>query len=676
MSNDKLLSINDRLFQESKSLQSGSIPFPSYGSGWGTAPIYRSEEAWSSWIDNQYGNSGAYNIEKYRSLVGELSHHSLPVAAIRFLGDSIPEAPLVVKRKSKSSTDEGQKGESVVIPDHPLAQLWNRPNEFYSGSTLKRGLAFSLVLSSNAYVLKFKNKGRTKPMELWWEPHWTIRPVWPIDGSQFISYYEINRGGQWYKIDYENVIHIRDGIHPYNQRLGFSGNDSILRELFGDAEAANYFATLMGGSGIPGFMISIDKDLKMDQDKIEKFEKMIIAKTSGERKGSPLVARGARGYKLGFNPKEMDLRESRYMAEDRFCAIQGIPAVVLELGTGQAHSIYKNVEEAQRRAWRNYVCPKLTMIEEELNIQLLKDYSIDNEEDTELYCQHDLSQVQALQEDVDKKAERLSKLFAADGILRSELRSGMGYGPSDPTKPDDDKIFFSATKPAPILPPGMGGDETGSSPLNSKNRKFGKDATDLAEKDLKKKKPLLAAVKAAVAIAPTLTWVPYSEELNSLKIPRSSMPQVAAGDRGALVQFLKARGIPYTKEEVLPTILKPSQMEYSPEKVQGARDYQGGQRSIIVSADDYVLDGHHQWMADIIDAPLTPIPIIRLHTIALRALIEIARFPSSFEVESKALPSRSQFVDNEDIQETIDFLKEHRFEAVIGMLNAQPINEI
>lgn len=423
--------INDLLLAGLKSMQT-NIPFPSAGGGWGASQLFHSEASWDSWIDGQSTN----NVERYRKLVGDLSHNSLIMAAVRFLGDAIPEAPLCVKKRATDK--DGQKQEAVIMPDHPVSKLWKRPNEFYSGSTLKRAIAFSLVLASNAYVIKNFNKVNTKPLELWWEPHWTIRPIWAVDGSNFIQNYQVNRNGQWYDIPVENIIHIRDGIHPYNQRLGLSGNDSILRELYGDEEAANYYATLMGGAGIPGIAISIDKERKIDQPKLDALEKRIVEKTSGSRKGQPLVLYGARPYKMGLNPRELDLRETRYTAEDRFCATQGIPAVVLELGTGQDHSIYNNVKQAMERAWRGYVCPKLTMIEEELDVQLLEDFE---KKDSAYYCEHDLSEVQALQEDQDQKASRLNLLYNGGSIMKSEVRSGMGFGPSDPADPDKDKVF-------------------------------------------------------------------------------------------------------------------------------------------------------------------------------------------------------------------------------------------
>lgn len=130
-------------------------------------------------------------------------------------------------------------------------------------------------------------------------------------------------------------------------------------------------------------------------------------------------------------------------------------------------------------------------------------------------------------------------------------------------------------------------------------------------------------------------WKQFPVEQESLNIPRANMPQIKSQHRGAMVQFLKARGIAHNQEDVAPNTLKPSQAEFSPAKVQKARGFEGEQRSILVSSDNYVVDGHHQWLSSL-DTPEKPIPIIRLDAPIQPLLLEVARFPSSGVDESTA----------------------------------------
>lgn len=92
-------------------------------------------------------------------------------------------------------------------------------------------------------------------------------------------------------------------------------------------------------------------------------------------------------------------------------------------------------------------------------------------------------------------------------------------------------------------------------------------------------------------------WQSFTDESGTKKIPRSDMPQIKAENRGAMVNFMNARDIKHEADEVKADTLKPTQQEFSPEKVKKAMSFEGGNRSILVSQDGYVLDGHHQWLA-------------------------------------------------------------------------------
>ena len=105
-------------------------------------------------------------------------------------------------------------------------------------------------------------------------------------------------------------------------------------------------------------------------------------------------------------------------------------------------------------------------------------------------------------------------------------------------------------------------------------------------------------------------WTAFDPQSGTLGIPRAQMPQIKAEHRGAMVNFLKARGIDGQQETIPSAAIKPTQAEFSPAKVKQAIDYTGGNRSIIVSADGYVVDGHHQWLAA--REKGEPIPAIRL----------------------------------------------------------------
>lgn len=121
-------------------------------------------------------------------------------------------------------------------------------------------------------------------------------------------------------------------------------------------------------------------------------------------------------------------------------------------------------------------------------------------------------------------------------------------------------------------------------------------------------------------------WNAFAPETGTLGIPRAQMPQVRAEHRGALVNFLQARGIDSLAEEVPANDLKPTQAEFSPAKVRKAMVRAGGDRSILVSSDGYVVDGHHQWLAK--RAAGEPVKVIRLDAPIRQVLQQVSEFPS------------------------------------------------
>ena len=158
-------------------------------------------------------------------------------------------------------------------------------------------------------------------------------------------------------------------------------------------------------------------------------------------------------------------------------------------------------------------------------------------------------------------------------------------------------------------------------------------------------------------------WQPFGAETGTLGIPREQMPQFRQEHRGALTNFLEARGIAAAHAEVDPLTLRPTQSEFSVKKVKRfAKWEEGRNRAVLVSRDNHVLDGHHQWVAKI--AAGEPVRIIRFDA-PIRDLLEVSRgFPS---VETSDGPARPKDIGAE-LQHRVD----HDFDALVGEYEALP----
>jgi hypothetical protein len=152
-------------------------------------------------------------------------------------------------------------------------------------------------------------------------------------------------------------------------------------------------------------------------------------------------------------------------------------------------------------------------------------------------------------------------------------------------------------------------------------------------------------------------WTEFARQSGTLGIGRDQMPQVKAGHRGALTQYLAARGITHETTEVPAGDLKPTQREFSNEKVQRARDYDGGDRSILISSDNHVLDGHHQWLAKLDSNE--PVKVIRLDAPIRELLAEVHDFPSS-QIAKGAQESAAPATPKTGVQTEVEQLRAAR----------------
>ncbi len=135
-------------------------------------------------------------------------------------------------------------------------------------------------------------------------------------------------------------------------------------------------------------------------------------------------------------------------------------------------------------------------------------------------------------------------------------------------------------------------------------------------------------------------WASFSKDSGTLSVPRAEMPQIKAEHRGAMVNFLNARGVAHAEETIAADQLKPTQAEYSTKKVEAAKAFEGGDRSILISRDGHVLDGHHQWLAKR-DAG-EDVKVIRLDAPIRELLDTVAEFPSATVDQASAPAASSQ----------------------------------
>ncbi|MEM1083232.1 MAG: DUF935 family protein [Verrucomicrobiota bacterium] len=148
-------------------------------------------------------------------------------------------------------------------------------------------------------------------------------------------------------------------------------------------------------------------------------------------------------------------------------------------------------------------------------------------------------------------------------------------------------------------------------------------------------------------------WIEFASETGTLGIPRSVMPQIRQDNRAAMINFLKVRGVIWKEEVTTPADLKPTQAEYHPEKVSDASMWKRGMRKLLVSADNYVVDGHHQWMSHLATAPNQKITVMRLNSPIMHVIGLLLMMPSTEQAltnSTEAVIGRLRVSHADDLQ--------------------------
>lgn len=383
----------------------------------------------SSWFSMMLGST---QID-YRASAGDGRTNAAVMACVRFAQRTFPEAPLVVMVRNSD-------GELKPVPDHALQQKLEHPNPYYSGVHLLGAIVADLMLTGNAYIVKVRT-GNRRIAELWWAPSTTMEPAWPDDGSKFISHYEYRVEGDVINISPEDVVHLRQGFDPSNQRKGLSDLVSLYREIATDNEAANWTASLLRNGAVPGIIVSPEGDTVATTEEAEEVREKLAQRWGGDNRGGPTVMKGATKVQvLSFSPQEMDLARIRNVPEERITAVFGIPAAVVGLGTGlEQTKVGATMAESREQAYESCLIPLQRLIVAELQMQLVPDFG----DPATLRLMFDLSQVRVLQDDQNALHERARADLGAGLVTLNQALQMIGQEPL--TGPEGDARFIPNT---------------------------------------------------------------------------------------------------------------------------------------------------------------------------------------------------------------------------------------
>lgn len=374
---------------------------------------------WSSeWLRIREANileAGENKIQK------PFSQSYVVYRAIRSIAENIPQAIFKIY--------EGEPGNSTEVPlNHPLQQLFNKPNKSMSRYELWESIATYLNLYGEVFIYLNQSVGQmlgttTMPAELY-----SLNPMLMnhtiVDGELVGWIYNRKM-----PINPNEVIHVKL-FNPYNTIRGMSPIQAIRSEMEADYSSARYNKVFFDNGANPDGVVEVDKDKEISIDELRKLKRLWNENhqgTGNSHKTAFLL--GGMAYKqMGISQKDMEFLQGREFSRTAILSVFGVPKFVA--GFGDKGEVNRSTAVAAKSMfWTTTIQPQLRRIEEKFFADFFMIYA------PEYYGKFDLSGIQELKPDM-AEALGAGKLLFDLGYTRNEINKRLALGM--PTDPDGD----------------------------------------------------------------------------------------------------------------------------------------------------------------------------------------------------------------------------------------------
>ena len=255
----------------------------------------------------------------------------------------------------------------VEVLDHPLLDLLRTVNDFMNAFDLKSHVTQSLECTGKAYWRKVRKAGFVEA--LWPLPPQNVR-VLP-DRTKFIRGYEYGTGSEKIFVKPEDMVNfkyitLRDNLY------GLGPMEAAVKSVDLSNAMDNYETTLFRSGGRPDMVLTYPENQIVGVDEIKRVKRDFGRQFHGTGNAGKLTVAtgGATLAPISISPKEIAYLKGREWTLQEIFGIYGVPLVyvkVQEISRDNAH-------QAKLIHAENTIEPILTLIEEDLNEQLIPDF--------------------------------------------------------------------------------------------------------------------------------------------------------------------------------------------------------------------------------------------------------------------------------------------------------------
>ena len=254
------------------------------------------------------------------------------------------------------------------LQDHPLAALLRQPNPWTSRYRFIQSLVCDFAIYDNAYWLKTDDGGargliRIPPQIV--KPHgddWLTPAEFKVDGTSGTRIYPRNQ-----------IVFFRG--YGLDKDAGISPLESLRRTLREEYAASEMREQIMrNGARISGYLQRPVDAPDWSDTARERFKKSWQSQYTGSGPGAggtPVLEDGMTFTPAAQTAKDLQYIEARKLTREEVAAAYFVPPPMLGI---LDNATFSNITEQHKMLYQDTLGPWLTMITEEIELQLLPDF--------------------------------------------------------------------------------------------------------------------------------------------------------------------------------------------------------------------------------------------------------------------------------------------------------------
>lgn len=356
--------------------------------------------------DENFGIGGEWSRRVYGEFYATVG---MLQAAIRVRSEAISRPPVLVEELRSD-------GWKPVKGPNPLTQLLDKPNPFMTGTLFWRTVETDLQLFGQAFVSIEKAEGGG--FELWPLRPYNVK-VLPSK-ADFVKGYVYEESGGRVAYLPDEVLWFRYG-NPLNDWAGLAPAAAVRTVLEGIVEAERYNRNFFKNAAMPGDLViktQVDPTEQEVADFYERWEKRFMGSARSHRPA--LLNKGMDLTRIGLTQKDMEFIAALKWGVEEVSRVTGVPKAFL---SDLTEATFANINAEERFFWRNTMVAEMLLLAGEVGRVLVPRFG----DPSKMRVRWDLSVIEALQEGLVEKAERLAALLTAGVLTANEVRKELGY---------------------------------------------------------------------------------------------------------------------------------------------------------------------------------------------------------------------------------------------------------